>query len=74
MSNIEQDVYVLLTKHINIQGGTDTLWEIYSDLEEARVALNHMKQESEVIERMSSPVHMGPILVQSAILKVKEIV
>lgn len=69
----EQESYLLLTVHAT-PSGADSRWKMFDYIKDARTALEQMKLESEQIERISFPVHIGPILVQHVILKVVEVV
>jgi hypothetical protein len=67
--------YLLLLKHQNPGGDTDTSWELWGDLEAARLSLERHKRcsEQQVIDSFPIYRQTGPYLVQHSILNVEEV-
>lgn len=72
--------YLLLTKH-GTPSGVKSDWEMYNDLEAAKIALEMYKRQSKEYEEQGlfcvGSLRWGwhaPILVQSTLLKVEEVV
>ncbi len=68
-------MYLVLTKCSQIYGGVEVSWEVFNDLEAAKVMLARVKRQSDELEKVSMDnmlPPLGPRLAQSIILKVEE--